>query len=155
MDRWVPFAGLFVVFVLLGTGPLTGIDVTSASASTFGDGNATVTDVTVDRSALALTPGRFGTNVTYLRVPAATVTTDTVTDRPQLLYIVSVPGLDIRLVERQVVTAPGRVRLAPDDRATAPGRADGTYDAVLTVRVQSFTTDRTVARTTVTVGAGQ
>lgn len=155
MDRWVLFAGLFVVFVLVGTGPLSGVDVTSASASTFGDGNATVTDVTVDRSGLSLTPGRFGTNVTYLRVPAATVTADTVTDRPQLLYIVSVPELNIRLVERQVVTRPGRYRLAPDDRAISPGRADGTYDAVLSVRVQSFTTDRTVARTTVTVGGGQ
>jgi len=155
MDRWVLFAGLFVVFALLGTGPLVGVDVTSASVSTFGDGNATVTDVTVDRSELALTPGRFGANVTYLRVPTATVTVDTVTDRPQLLYIVSVPGLDIRLVERQVVTAPGRFRLAPDDRAMPPERADGTYDAVLTVRVQSFTTDRTVARTTVSVGGGR
>ena len=152
MDRWVPFAGLFILFVLVGTGPLAGVDVTSASASTFGDGNATVTDVTVDRSELALTTGRFGTNVTYLRVPAATVAVDSVTDRPQLLYIVSVPGLDVRLVERQVVTEPGRFRLAPDDRAMPVGRADGTYDAFLSVRVQSFTTDRTVARTTVTVG---
>lgn len=155
MDRWVSFAGLFVVFVLVGTGPLTGVDVTSASASTFGDGNATVSGVTVDRSELALTPGRFGANVTYLRVPAATISVESVTDRPQLLYIVSVPELDIRLVERRVVTTPGRVRLAPDDRAMPPGRADGSYEGVLTVRVQSFTTDRTVARTTVTVGDGQ
>ena len=151
MDRWVAFAGLFVVFVLVGTGPLAGVDVTSAS-STFGDGTATVTEITVDRSALALTPGRFGTNVTYLRVPAATVAVDSVTDRPQLLYIVSVPGLDVQLIERQVVTGAGRYRLAPDDRAMPPGRADGTYGAVLSVRIQSFTTDRTLARTTVAVG---
>ena len=151
MDRWVSFAGLFLVLVLVGTGPLAGVDVTRASPSTFGDGNATVTDVTVDRSELALTPGRFGANVTYLRVPAATVTADSVTDRPQLLYIVSVPGLDIELVGRRVVTGPGSYRLAPDDRAMPPGRADGSYEAVLTVRVQSFGASRTVSHTTVTV----
>jgi hypothetical protein len=152
MDRWVSSAGLFVVFVLVGTGPLAGVDVTSASASTFGDGNATVADVTVDQSELTLSPGRFGTNVTYLRVPTTTVTVENVTDRPQLLYIVSVPGLDIRLVESEVLTGPGTYRLAPDDRAMPTGRADASYEATLSVRVQSFTTDRTLARTTVTVG---
>jgi hypothetical protein len=155
MDRSVAAAGLFVVFVLVGTGPLSGVDVTSASPSTVGDGNATVTDVSVDRSALSLTPGRFGSSVTYLRVPAAAVTVENVTDRPQLLYIVSIPGLDVRLVERRVVTGSGTYRLAPDDRAIPPGRADGSYDAALSVRVQSFTTDRTVAWTTVTVGGRQ
>ena len=155
MDRWVAVTGLFVVFVLVATGPLSGVDVTSASPSTVGDGNATVTDVAVDRAALSLTPGRFGTNVTYLRVPAATVTTDDVTGRPRLLYIVSVPELGIELVERRVVTDPGRYRLAPDDRAMASRRADGVYNATLSVRVQSFTTDRTVAWTTVTVGGQQ
>ncbi|WP_262179689.1 hypothetical protein [Haloarcula laminariae] len=153
MDRWVTVVGLFVAFVLVGTGPLTGLDVTTASPSTFGDGNATVTEVGVDRAGLTLTPGRFGTNVTYLRVPTAAVDVDGVTGRPQLLYIVSVPGLDLQLVEREVVTGPGTYRIAPDDRAIPPGRADGTYDAVLSVRIQSFTTDRTVARTTMTVGA--
>jgi hypothetical protein len=152
MARWVTAAGLFVVFVLLGTGPLTGVDVTGASETSFGDGDATVSEVTVDQSELALTPGRFGANVTYLRVPTATVTVDGVTDRPQLLYIVSVPGLDTKLVERRVVTGPGTYRLAPADRALAHGTADGTYEVVLSVRVQSFTTDRTLARTTVTVG---
>ncbi|WP_324665512.1 hypothetical protein [Haloarcula sediminis] len=155
MDRWVAAVGLFVVFVLVGTGPLTGADVTSASPSTFGDGNATVTEVGVDRSGLSLTPGRFGTNVTYLRVPPAAAAVDGVTGRPQLLYTVSVPGLDIRLVERRLVTGSGTYRLAPGDRAIPPGRVDGTYDAVLSVRIQSFTTDRTVARTTVTVGGRQ
>jgi len=155
MDRWVTFAGLLVVFVLVGTGPLSGVDVTSASASTFGDGNATVSEVSVDRSELSLTPGRFGTDVTYLRVPAASVTVHSVTDRPQLLYIVSVPGLDVRLVETQVVTDAGTYRLTPDDRAMPPGRADGRYDVVLSVRLQSFTTDRTVTRTSLTVGDEQ
>lgn len=152
MDRWVTAAGLFVVFVLVGTGPLSGVDVTSASPSTFGDGTATVSDVGVDQSRLALTPGRFGANVTYLRVPAARVTVDSVTGWPELLYIVSVPELDVELVERRVVTDSGTYRLAPDDRAMPPEQVDGSYEATLTVRMQSFTTDRTLANTTVTVG---
>lgn len=152
MARWVTVAGLFVVFVLVGTGPLTGVDATSAPADTFGDGDATVTDVTVDRAGLALTPGRFGADVTYLRVSPATVTVDSVTDRPRLLYVVSVPELDVTLVETRVVTGPGTYRLDPDDSALPPGRADGRYDATLSVRVQSFTTDRTLVRRTASVG---
>lgn len=152
MARWVTAVGLFVVFVLVGTGPLTGVDVTSASADSFGDGDATVAGVSVDGAGLALTPGRFGADVTYLRVPPATVTVDGVTDRPRLLYVVSVPALEVRLVETRVVTRPGTYRLRPDDRALAPGSADGTYTATLSVRVQSFTTDRTLTRTTVSVG---
>ncbi|MDS0261582.1 hypothetical protein NDI56_19455 [Haloarcula sp. S1CR25-12] len=152
MVRWVTVAGLFVVFALVGTGPLTGVDVTSAADTSFGDGDATVTDITVDRSELALTPGRFGANVTYLRVPTATVTVGGVTDRPRLLYVVSVPALDIRLIESRVVTGPGTYRLAPDDRAIPPGTAGGSYDATLSVRVQSFTGDRPLTRATVTVG---
>lgn len=152
MTRWATVAGLFVVFVLLGTGPLTGVDVTTESATSFGDGDATVTDVAVDRAGLVLTPGRFGANVTYLRVPTATVTVDGVTGRPRLLYIVAVPGLDVRLVETRVLTAPGTYRLAPDDAALPPERIEGRYDGTLSVRIQSFTTDRTLAWTNVTVG---
>ena len=153
MARWVTVAGLFVVFVLVGTGPLTGLDVTSAPADTFGDGDAVIADVSVDRSGLALTTGRFGTSVTYLRAPPATVTVDSVTDRPRLLYIVTVPALDVRLVETRVLTGPGTYRLAPDDGALAPGTADGSYGATLSVRLQSFTTDRQLRRTNVTVEA--
>jgi len=153
MARWVTVAGLFVVFVLVGTGPLTGLDVTSVSADTFGDGDAVVADTSIDRARLALTPGRFGADVTYLRPPPATVTVDSVTDRPRLLYVVAVPALDVRLVETRVLTGPGTYRLDPDDRALASGTADGSYEATLSVRIQSFTTDRQLRRTTVTVEA--
>ena len=33
MDRWVSFAGLFVVFVLVGTGPVTGVDAESGTVT--------------------------------------------------------------------------------------------------------------------------
>ena len=150
MVRWVTVVGLFVVLVLVGTGPLIGVDVTDASETSFGDGNATVTEVALDRDGLAVTRGRFGANVTYLRAPTATVTVDSVTDRPRLVYIVEVPSWRIKLVETRVVTEPGTYRLAPDDRAMRP-RHGVVYDTTLSVRLQSFTTDRTLARTTVPV----
>jgi len=144
-----------VVLVLAVFGPLSGIDVTSAQASTVGDGNATVESTTLDAPALTVTDGRFGATVQYVRLPVATVTVESVTGRPRLVYLVSVPELGVERAETHVITRGGTYRLAPDDRAMPPGRADGSYEAVLTVRVQSFTTDRTVARTTVTVGDGQ
>lgn len=147
----VTVVGVLVVLVLLGAGPLTGVDVTSAQASTVGTGNATVDSVTVDASALAVTDGRFGTNVSYLRIPTATVTVESVTGRPQLVYLVSVPGLDVERVSTRVVTRGGTYRLDPDDRALAPGTAAGVYNASVTVRAQSFDGSRTLVRTNTTV----
>ncbi|MBV0924282.1 hypothetical protein KTS45_08715 [Halomicroarcula limicola] len=143
---------LFVVVVSVATGPLTGVDVTEQRATEFGDGTATVGAVTVDTAALRVTDGRFGTGVSYLRVPTATVTVTSVSDRPRLVYRVLVPALDVELTETAVVSKTGTYRLVPDDRGMARGAADAsTYDGTLAVRVQSFTTDRTVYRENVTV----
>jgi len=150
---WVTVVALTVVLVLLGTGPLTGVDVTSAQTTSFGDGDATVASATVDTSALAITAGRFGAADAYLRLPTATVTVDSVTDRPRLIYIVTVPELDIQRVETKVLTGSGTYRLAPDDRALSPDTPAGPYEATVTVRIQSYTTDRTVSSETVTVEA--
>ncbi|MBX0295508.1 hypothetical protein [Haloarcula nitratireducens] len=143
---------LFVVVVSVATGPLTGVDVTEQRVTEFGDGTATVESVAVDTGAIRVTDGRFGTGVSYLRVPTATVAVASVTDRPRLVYRVSVPALDVELTETTVVTKPGTHRLAPDDRGMARGTADGSsYTGTLAVRVQSFTTDRTVYRENVTM----
>jgi len=152
MVRWVTVVGLFVGLVLVGTGPLTGVDVTDASATSFGDGDARVTDVALDRDGLAMTHGRFGANVTYLRVPPVTVTVDSVTGRPRLVYIVSAPELDVKRTETRVITEPGTYQLTPNDRAMPDTRTNGLHEVTLSVRIQSFTTDRTLAYTTVTVG---
>ncbi|WP_135305678.1 hypothetical protein [Haloarcula amylovorans] len=143
---------LFVVVVSLSTGPLTGVDVTQQRVTEFGDGTATIGAVTVDTAAFRVTDGRFGTGVSYLRLPTATVTVTSVTDRPRLVYRVVVPALDVELTETTIVTKPGTYRLAPDDRGMARGTADRSdYSATLTVRVQSFTTDQTIYRENATV----
>jgi len=141
---------LLVVVVLVAAGPLTGVDVTSAETQ-LGEGDAAVGAVSVETAGLTVTPGRFGSEFSYLRVPAAVVTVNSVTDRPRLVYVVSVPALDVERVETAVVDAPGMYTLDPDDVALAPGTAAGTYDAAVTVRVQSFGTSRLVHRENATV----
>ena len=147
----VTLTAFLVVLVVFVAGPLTGIDVTSAGQPTVGDGDMTVDTVSVDGSALATSPGRFGADVTYLRIPTATVAVESVTGRPRVVYHVSVPGLDVDRVATRVVTTPGTYRLTPDDYALEPGTTAGTYEAALAVRVQSFGASRTVSHTTVTV----
>ncbi|MBX0322828.1 hypothetical protein EGH21_07265 [Halomicroarcula sp. F13] len=143
---------LFVVVVSLSTGPLAGADVTNERATDFGEGTATVSSVDVEAASIRVTDGRFGTGVEYVRPPTATVSVESVTGRPRLVYLVSIPNVDVELVETTVVTGPGTYRLEPEDHGMATGTADaGTYDGTLTVRVQSFTADRTVYRENVTV----
>ena len=153
MDRWDPVTvvGVLVVLVLVGAGPLTGVDVSNAQSSTVGEGNATVESLTVEQSALTVTDGRFGTNVSYLRIPPATVTLGSVTGRPQLVYLVSSPALDVDRVETLVVTSEGSYRLNPDDKALAPGTESGEYRVSITVRLQSFSTEQVLLRTNETV----
>ena len=141
---------MLVVLALVATGPLTGVDLTTAETQ-LGDGDAAVGSVAVETAALTVTPGRFGSAFPYLRVPSAAITVETVTDRPRLVYVVSVPALDIELVETAVVTAPGRYSLDPDDEALAPGTTAGAYEATVTVRIQSFTATEDVYRDTATV----
>jgi hypothetical protein len=137
---------------LFATGPLVGVDATGPPATEFGDGTVSVADVTVDTDDLAVTPGRFGTDVDYLRVPAAVVDVESVSGRPRLIYVVAVPALDLSLTEQAVLTSAATTRLDPDDRAFERGSlASESYDATLTVRVQSFTASTTVYRENVTV----
>ncbi|RXK47251.1 hypothetical protein [Halorientalis pallida] len=146
-----------VLVVLVLSGPLVGVvDLTpeSRGAAELGDGTANVT-VTGDPGAdLAITSGRFGTNVSYLRIPPAAVDVHHVEERPRLLYLVSVPGLGF---ERSV-TEPldervdGRVNIPMSDRAFAHVRVrNDSYRATVVVRVQSFEETRTVYRRNTTV----
>lgn len=151
MERGDPVVGvgILVVVVLAAAGPLTGVDVSTAEPR-FGDGDAAGT-ATVDETALEITPGRFGSEFAYLRVPAATVTVGSVTERPRVLYVVSVPGLDVERTASAVVTGPGSYTLAIDAVALAPGADTGVYEATMTVRVQSFSAERTLYRANTSV----
>lgn len=146
-----------VLVVLVLSGPLVGIvDLTpeTRGAAQLGDGTANVTVVGDPTADLAITPGRFGTNVSYLRIPTAVVDVRRVDDRPRLLYSVTVPKLDF---ERSV-TEPldegvdGRVRLSMSDRAFAHAKIrNESYRATVRVRVQSFEGTRTVYQRNTTV----
>jgi hypothetical protein len=152
--RQVPVVVAVVVCVsLVVTGPLLGIDVTRQSATAFGEGSASVSAVEIQSDRFQVTPGRFGTGVDYVRIPAASVTVDAATGRPRLLYLVSVPALDVDIVTTTLVTgAPRTYELTPGDQGIERGRATNrTYEGTLTVRVQSFTADRTITTRNVTV----
>ena len=141
-----------IVVSLVATGPLVGVDATGPPATEFGDGTASVADVTVDTGELAVTAGRFGTDDDYLRVPVAVVDVESVSGRPRLVYVVEVPALDLSLTEQAVLTSTSTTRLNPDDRGFERGSlANESYDATLTLRVQSFTESTTVYRENVTV----
>jgi hypothetical protein len=103
-----------------------------------------------------MTPGRFGTDVVYLRVPPATVEVASVTGRPRLVYVARVPELGF---ERLATT-----QLDPNTRGEQVVRMDAralSYDQVgnesyrveLLLRVQSFEVNEVVARRNVTVTA--
>jgi hypothetical protein len=149
---------LFIVVTLVVTGPLIGVDAVRTQPTTIGDGTASVTAVDVPTSEIRITDGRFGANVAYLRVPDASVTVDSVSGRPRLLYQVAVPALDISLEDERVLSAgqTGTYRLAPGDRGLAPSVSDqDTYNGSVRIRVQSFETEATVVAENVTVRVEQ
>jgi len=126
-----------VLFVLLLSGPVGGVDFTGEPA-TLGDGNASVTVVEPAASQLRVTEGRSGTNVTYVRVPDAVVDVERVTGQPRIVYSISIPGLVDRQATRYVEST-GRLRVSLADKARPTPPEPGTYRGTLTIRVQSFT----------------
>ncbi|EMA25120.1 MULTISPECIES: hypothetical protein [Haloarcula] len=149
---------LFVLVTLVVTGPLVGVDAVRTQPTTIGDGTATVSSVQLPTSEIRFTDGRFGTNVAYLRVPDASVTVDSVTGRPRLLYQVAVPALDISLEDEQVLSdgQSGTYRLAPGDRAVTPSSLErDVYRGTVLLRVQSFETAETIVAENVTVQVEQ
>lgn len=141
-----------IMMSLVATGPLISVDATGPQATEFGDGTASVANISIETSAAVVTAGRFGTGVDYLRVPDAVVRVESADGRPRLVYVVEVPSLGVSRSDQVVFTDPGTYRLDPDDRAFERGRlSNASYDATLTVRVQSFTESTTVYRENVTV----
>lgn len=148
---------LAILGVLTLTSPAIGfVDVTEDPAR-LGDGNATVSSVGIVDDP-AISAGRFGTNRTYLRGPAATVTVRSVTDNPRLVLRVEVPALSVDTATTRVLDrgTTGRVRLSLPDRPVDPTPVDdGVVTARTTVRVQSFTTDRVVLAENRTLEVGR
>jgi hypothetical protein len=145
---------LLVLVTLVVTGPLVGVDAVRTQPTTIGDGTAAISSVQLPTSEIRFTDGRFGTNVAYLRVPDASVSVDSVTGRPRLLYQVAVPALDISREDEQVLSEgqSGTFRLAPGDRAVRQSSLErDVYNGTVLLRVQSFETAETIVAQNVTV----
>lgn len=143
-----------VLVVLVLTGPLVGAGGVEGGGSDLGDGTATVGSVET-AGGFALTPGRFGTGVVYLRIPDVTAEFESVTGRSRLVYRVAVPALGFdRVGTRPVEPETTDATVGMSDRAFAPSTLDrSSYTVTVTGRVQSFAIDRTVLRRNVTVEA--
>lgn len=145
-----------VVVTLAFAGPLVpGLSATGEADPTLvGPGNATLSAVSVDTADFRFSDGRFGTGVVYLRAPDATLHVDRLTGQPRIVYRLRVPALDVDRISTRVLSGPGAVTVGMDDRALRPERlARSEYRAVITVRVQSRTIDRTVFNETITLRA--
>jgi len=147
---------LLSVAVVLGTlvvtGPLVGETDAGRAPSELGEGTATVERVQLTDSP-SFSPGRFGTGVVYLRVPDVAVEFASTTGRSRLVYRVAVPALDFDRVGTAAVD-PGTThrRVGMSDRAFDPDSLDrDRYRVNVTVRVQSFSVDRTVFQRNLTV----
>lgn len=144
----VGLVGLVLVTSGLGGG------VAGLSPPALDDGTATVTVETFPTERLHVDDGRFGTAVSYLRIPDATVRVDEVRGTPRLIYRVEVPALGVDQSSSKLLTT-GRgdtVTMPGTDQAFEPGSVTaGRYDATASVRIQSFSTDQTVASVNETV----
>ncbi|MEF8881615.1 MAG: hypothetical protein V5A34_03710 [Halapricum sp.] len=142
-----------VVVALLVSGPvIPGVSLTGAEPTSLGEGDATVSSVTVDADRVRITPGRFGTNISYLRVPDARLQIDTIEGQPRVVYQLRIPELDIDLAAPKLLSESGRTTVRLDDQAIAPERlSQDQYEGQLVVRIQSLSTDRVVRNESITV----
>lgn len=163
----VPDASLVVVGLialgLLVAGPSWGED------RSLGEGTAQVEIVSPDGLdsgtgpgglELRTTAGRFGAAPTYVRTPDLVVDVTNLTGRPKVVYRIEAPELNFSRHAEHLVTRTGRHAVPMDDRAFPPPDyaydapslpPEGTYEARIVVRVQSFAGSRTVLDRTVPV----
>jgi hypothetical protein len=142
-----------ILFVMVLSGPGSGIDFSRDRAS-LGDGTASVTVVEPTGDDVRVTDGRFGTNVSYVRIPDLVVDVESVDGRPRVFYQVTVPELGIRKQNDAIVRSTGRMRVSISDRAVPPGAEIGGSTARFVVRVQSYTGGTVVMNRTVGVRHG-
>ena len=146
---------VLVAVVLLVSGPVGGVSFASPSPS-LDDGDASLAVLSPGEAdaPLMLRPGRFGTDVAYLELPDMVADVRSVTGSPEVVYEVHVPEIGVEKRVRQVITSDfeGRLRYEVDDRGLPRHVLDtDSYEGRVVVRVQSFSTSRTVVNRTVTV----
>lgn len=148
--RSVPRVVVAVILVgMLLSGPVGGVDLAREQLS-LGDGTASVTVVEPDEETIRVTEGRFGTNVSYVRIPDLVVDVTNVDGQPRVFYQVSIPELGIEKQNDKIVRSTGRLRVPISDRAVSGDVATPTT-ARLVVRVQSYSGGEVVLNRTVEV----
>ena len=139
-----------ILFVLVLAGPAGGVDLVG-EPTTLEDGNASATVVDGSTDGLTVSEGRFGTNVTYVRIPDATLDVERVRGQPRVVYSVTVPNLSVDKQSRRYIESTGRLTVPMSDRAL-PNRPDaGTYQGRVLIRVQSFGYDEIVLNRSIEV----
>jgi hypothetical protein len=139
-----------ILFVLVLTGPVGGVDLTGEPA-TLDEGNASVTVVDGSVDTITVSEGRFGTNVTYVRLPDAVLDVDRVRGQPRVVYLVTIPNLSVDKQSRRYIESTRRLTVPMSDRALPTRPASGTYQGRMVIRVQSFGYDEVVLNRSVEV----
>lgn len=141
-----------VALVLVTSGALGGVGELEPSA--LDDGTATVAVETLPTERLHIDDGRFGTDVRYLRIPDASVRVSDVRGTPRVVYRVEIPALDVDQASSTLLTddADRAVRIPGTHRAFESGEVrEDRYAATVSIRIQSFSVDRTVVTVNETV----
>jgi hypothetical protein len=141
-----------VVVTLILSGPVVGIDF-SSDGPTLGEGNASIEIVQPADRPLSVTEGRFGTGVSYVRIPDLVVDVTSVEGNPRVFYQVRVPKLGIKKQNHRIIDGTGKLRVPISDRAIPRSTEIGNATAHLVVRVQSYSGGQIVLNRTVEVAA--
>lgn len=144
--------GVVVVIVgaLLLSGPLGGIDFVSGQPS-LDSGNATVEVVAPQDGRIPVTDGRFGTGVSYVRIPDLVVDVGHVEGTPRVSYVFAIAELGIEKRNTRLVDSTGRLTVPLGDRALPNPTPSIDTEARIIVRVQSYSGQYTVWNRTMEV----
>ena len=150
----VPQIAVAVILVgMLLSGPVSGVELVSDRPS-LDDGTASVTVVEPTAETIQVTEGRFGTNVSYVRIPDLVLDVTSVNGQPRVLYQVTIPELNIRMQNDKLVQSTGRLRVPVSDHTVSKGKPLAGAEARLVVRVQSYSGGQVVMNRTVEVRRG-
>lgn len=137
-----------IILTMVASGGIGGDGGAAASDPiALGDGTATASIESLPTDQFRFDDGRFGTGVTYLRVPDVRVHVAEVRGAPRLVYRVRVPALGVDDSATKLLGHDGRrtVRIHGVDRGFDPESiSQDRYTAIVSVRVQSFETDTTI-----------
>lgn len=144
-----------VLATTLASGPLVGgVDFTTdAEKPAFGEGNATIGEVSLPASA-EIAYGRYGSGEYYLRVPDATVDLDDVSGNPLLAYEILIREMSYSRTTTHFISSSntGSYTLSMERDSLAPEKVENeSYDGRLRVFLRSNGTEQQLAARNITV----